>query len=276
MKFKHTVDLICFLRKTYDLYEHTDYNPTLARKITGYPGVLGTGIPRKICDTVTDEKHDIIANLLYRGYSKYVSVGSITGLPLSYDEEKEYLLGKAMFRYSDGTKEFFKYKPDQESDQFDACFMWFFEESDMSLDEQYVVAQKQKQAILEEIDDYGFKNCKSLKHLYFNNQLVHIGKYCFSGCSNLQQINLPDPMVNKNTTFHGNPLLKSAREQVALTKEHIEELRKCMNDPVYFAENYIKIVNVDKGLMNIELYPYQRKILKALHEHRHNIVLSCR
>lgn len=70
------------------------------------------------------------------------------------DEEKEYLLGKAMFRYSDGTKEFFKYKPDQESEEFDACFMWFFEESDMSLDEQYVVAQKQKQAILEEIDDY--------------------------------------------------------------------------------------------------------------------------
>ena len=49
---------------------------------------------------------------------------------------------------------------------------------------------------LEEIDDYGFKNCKSLKHLYFNNQLVHIGKYCFSGCSNLQQINLPATLTN--------------------------------------------------------------------------------
>ncbi|MBR3900272.1 MAG: hypothetical protein IKJ60_01820 [Ruminococcus sp.] len=91
MKFKHTIDLIYFLRETYDLYEHTDYSPILARKIAGYPGFLGTGIPRKICDTVTDEKHDIIANLSCRGYSRYVSAGSITGLPLSYDEEKEYL-----------------------------------------------------------------------------------------------------------------------------------------------------------------------------------------
>lgn len=87
---------------------------------------------------------------------------------------------------------------------------------------------------------------------------------------------LEDAMVNKETSFHGNPLLKSAREPVALTQEHIDELKKCVNDPVYFAENYIKIVNIDKGLMNIELYPYQRRILKALHEHRHNIVLSCR
>ena len=28
-----------------------------------------------------------------------------------------------------------------------------------------------------------------------------------------------------------------------------------------FAENYIKIVNVDKGLIPIELYPYQRRLL---------------
>ena len=92
----------------------------------------------------------------------------------------------------------------------------------------------------------------------------------------LQIMNLPDPMVNKNTTFHGNPLLKSAREQVALTKEHIEELRKCMNDPVYFAEKYIKIVNIDTGLQNIKLYPYQKRLLKGLHENRQSIILSCR
>lgn len=90
------------------------------------------------------------------------------------------------------------------------------------------------------------------------------------------QIILPDPMVNKNTTFHGNPLLKSAREQVALTKEHLEELKKCMEDPVYFAERYIKIVNIDTGLQNIKLYPYQKRLLKGLHENRQSIILSCR
>lgn len=87
---------------------------------------------------------------------------------------------------------------------------------------------------------------------------------------------LPDAMVNKNTTFHGNPLLKGARETVALTKEHIEEIKKCANDPVYFAENYMHILNVDTGKQLIKLRDYQKRILRELHKNRYNIVLSCR
>lgn len=87
---------------------------------------------------------------------------------------------------------------------------------------------------------------------------------------------LPDAMINKNTSFHGNPLLKSSREPVALTQKHIDEIKKCMDDPIYFAENYIKIVNVDEGLINITLYPYQKRILQGYKEHRYCITLSCR
>ena len=77
-------------------------------------------------------------------------------------------------------------------------------------------------------------------------------------------------------TYQGNPLLKRAGEKVELTSEHIKEYKKCMDDPIYFAENYIKIVHVDKGLIPIELYDYQKRIIKALQEYRYNIVLSCR
>ena len=87
---------------------------------------------------------------------------------------------------------------------------------------------------------------------------------------------LSDAMVNKESTFHGNPLLKGPREQVALTKDHIIEIAKCKEDPIYFAENYIKIVNVDKGLIPIELYPYQKMLLQGLKDHRYSIILSCR
>lgn len=87
---------------------------------------------------------------------------------------------------------------------------------------------------------------------------------------------LSDAMINKDTTYHGNPLLKGPREQVALTKDHILEIAKCKEDPIYFAENYIKIVNVDKGLIPIELYPYQRKLLQGLKDNRYSIILSCR
>lgn len=93
-----------------------------------------------------------------------------------------------------------------------------------------------------------------------------------------------DKLVNKLLTlneddirtYQGNPLLKRAGEKVELTADHIKEYKKCMDDPVYFAENYIKIVHVDKGLIPIELYDYQKRIIKALQEYRYNIVLSCR
>lgn len=87
---------------------------------------------------------------------------------------------------------------------------------------------------------------------------------------------LDDAMVNKNTSYHGNPLLKGPKEEVALTKDHIKEIIKCKNDPLYFAENYIKIVNVDEGLIPIKLYPYQKTLLKGLSENRYSIILSCR
>lgn len=77
-------------------------------------------------------------------------------------------------------------------------------------------------------------------------------------------------------TYQGNPLLKRAGEKVELTAEHIKEYKRCMEDPVYFAERYIKIVHVDKGLIPIVLYDYQKRIIKALQDYRYNIVLSCR
>lgn len=77
-------------------------------------------------------------------------------------------------------------------------------------------------------------------------------------------------------TYQGNPLLKRAGEKVELTADHIKEYKRCMDDPVYFAERYIKIVHVDKGLIPIVLYDYQKRIIKALQEYRYNIVLSCR
>ena len=74
----------------------------------------------------------------------------------------------------------------------------------------------------------------------------------------------------------GNPLLKRENVSVGLTQKHLDEIQKCMTDPVYFAENYMKVVHVDRGLVPLKLYPYQKKMLKAMDEHRYSIILSCR
>lgn len=77
-------------------------------------------------------------------------------------------------------------------------------------------------------------------------------------------------------SYRGNSHLKTAGEKIELTPEHIKEYKKCMKDPVYFAERYIKIVHIDKGLIPIQLYDYQKKVIRNMHDNRFSIVLSSR
>ena len=71
--------------------------------------------------------------------------------------------------------------------------------------------------------------------------------------------------------YLGNPNLKKANTTQEFTEENIIEFVRCKNDPVYFTEKYIKIVNVDEGLVGFEMYPFQRKLIRNFHENRFNI-----
>jgi hypothetical protein len=56
----------------------------------------------------------------------------------------------------------------------------------------------------------------------------------------------------------------------------IDELVKCANDPVYFITNYVKVVHPDRGLVLMELYDYQERMVRAYHENRYTIVRTAR
>ena len=71
--------------------------------------------------------------------------------------------------------------------------------------------------------------------------------------------------------YLGNPNLKKANTPIEFTEEQIIEFVRCKQDPVYFAENYIKIVNVDRGLIPFEMYEFQKKLIRNFHDHRFNI-----
>jgi len=71
--------------------------------------------------------------------------------------------------------------------------------------------------------------------------------------------------------YLGNPNLKKANTQIQFTKEQVSELIRCMDDPVYFAEKYVKIVNVDRGLIPFEMYDFQKKLIRNFHHNRFNI-----
>ena len=54
------------------------------------------------------------------------------------------------------------------------------------------------------------------------------------------------------------------------------EIKKCMDDIIYFAENYFYIVSIDKGKHIIELYDYQKNMLTTFQNNGRVVVLAAR
>ena len=78
-------------------------------------------------------------------------------------------------------------------------------------------------------------------------------------------------MSSGDQIYLGNPLLKKANVPHDWTKEEIQEYLKCKEDPVYFALNYVKIVQVDEGLIPFRMYDFQKELVKKFHNNRFNI-----
>ena len=74
-----------------------------------------------------------------------------------------------------------------------------------------------------------------------------------------------------NDVYLGNPNLKKANTQIEYTEEQIIEFLKCKGDPVYFANNYMKIVSLDEGLVQFKPYDFQEKLIERFHDNRFNI-----
>ena len=77
--------------------------------------------------------------------------------------------------------------------------------------------------------------------------------------------------MSSDQIYLGNPLLKKANVAHQWTKEEIKEYIKCKEDPVYFALNYVKIVQVDEGLIPFRMYDFQKELVKKFHNNRFNI-----
>lgn len=68
-------------------------------------------------------------------------------------------------------------------------------------------------------------------------------------------------MSRISEAYLGNQNLKRSNVPHSWTPQEIQEWIKCSQDPEYFIETYIKIVNVDRGLINFDLYDYQKDIV---------------
>jgi len=68
--------------------------------------------------------------------------------------------------------------------------------------------------------------------------------------------------------YLGNPNLKRANIATSFTEEQVKEWVKCANDPEYFIENYVKIVNVDLGFIPFVPYEFQTDIINKVKANR--------
>ena len=68
--------------------------------------------------------------------------------------------------------------------------------------------------------------------------------------------------------YNGNASLKRLGVEISYTKEQVAEIVKCSEDPIYFIKNYVKIVNVDKGLIPFDMWPFQENMVNTFHNNR--------
>ena len=67
--------------------------------------------------------------------------------------------------------------------------------------------------------------------------------------------------MNQIQSYLGNPNVKRDGILQVWSPDILNEYKKCMDDPVYFAEQYVKVISLDSGLVSFKLYPYQNEYI---------------
>ena len=73
--------------------------------------------------------------------------------------------------------------------------------------------------------------------------------------------------------YNGNQNLKRAGEKIDFTAENAIEWMKCKADPIYFINNYCKIISLDEGLVDFKTFGYQDRAILAAHNNRNSILM---
>ena len=76
--------------------------------------------------------------------------------------------------------------------------------------------------------------------------------------------------------YLANPNLKRAHVPIGFTSEQVEEVIKCSQDVVYFIKNYVKIINLDEGLVPFNMYPFQEDMANTISDNRFTVIKTCR
>ena len=79
-----------------------------------------------------------------------------------------------------------------------------------------------------------------------------------------------------NNGYNGNASLKRAGIELPYTEKEVLELAKCVEDPIYFVDNYCYIVTLDHGIQPFKLYDCQKEKVETIHNNRKVIIMEGR
>lgn len=60
------------------------------------------------------------------------------------------------------------------------------------------------------------------------------------------------------------------------TEEDVLDLIRCVDDPLFFCENFVKVQHPLKGMLPFEPYDFQKRMIEAFKDNRFNIALTGR
>lgn len=76
--------------------------------------------------------------------------------------------------------------------------------------------------------------------------------------------------------YLANPMLKAPGQKIPFSKKQILEIEKCRHSALHFVKNWVKIINVDLGLIKIDLYPKQEEMIETAQGNRFVIINASR
>jgi hypothetical protein len=68
--------------------------------------------------------------------------------------------------------------------------------------------------------------------------------------------------------YLGNVKLKERGIKINFTPQQVQEYVRCSKDPVYFIKKFVKITNVDAGIINFDLYDYEQRVVETITKNR--------
>ena len=71
--------------------------------------------------------------------------------------------------------------------------------------------------------------------------------------------------------YNGNPNVKIAGAQQSYTLDQVKKIQKYTTSPCAFINDCVKVISIDKGIVPFHLYPYQERIINAVHNNRFTI-----